>query len=295
MAVITIKRLSHCSFAEATAIWNNGFAGYFVDAAMSEERFVARLGLEGIYPSLSLVAYVDEEPAGMVLSGIRMIQGKKVAWNGGTCVATAFRGQGVAKALMEAAMQVYQEEGVEVATLEAFRQNERAISLYERMGYQVRDHLLFLTRTEDFASTDPFFQMNAPYVGIKGVPADVQLLPFYQAMAPWQTQWSGIHDGESVVVTDSRGEVVGYALYKRIFDEAGGVAAITLFQCAAAPEREDAEEIIRYTLTRVFAPESKVGRRGTFNFPASQELVVHILEEAGFVPSIEQVYMVKML
>ncbi len=287
--MITTKRLSECTFSEATAIWNKGFEGYFVDATTTEERFVARLGTEGISPRLSLVAYLDEEPAGMVLTGIRMIQGEKVAWNGGTCVASAFRRQGVGKALMEAAIQVYREEGVDIATLEAFRENEKAIALYEQMGYEIVDRLLFLHRTEAF---DGFLQGEPSYLAKKGVPADIQQLPFYQAMAPWQTQWQGITNGESLLVQDHQGSAIGYALYKRGFDAAGAVNAITLLQCAAAPERGDADEIIGFALSHVLSPGETVSRR-TFNLPASQKRVITFLEEAGFTPSIEQVYMIK--
>ncbi|WP_235827888.1 GNAT family N-acetyltransferase [Brevibacillus migulae] len=292
--VIVIKRLSTCTFSEAAEIWNKGFEGYFVDATTTDERFAARLGMEGLSPSLSVVAYVDDEPVGMVLTGIRNIQGKKVAWNGGTCIATAYRGQGLGKILMKAVLQVYEEEGVEWGTLEAFRENEKAIALYKAMGYDIVDRLLFLQRTEAFDRTNPFSQAEgAQYRYASGVPADVQGLSFYQAMAPWQTQWAGLRDGQSVLVKDQAGEAIGYALYRRAFDPAGAVSAITLFQCAAAPEREDADEIIRFALNHVFEPEREVAKRGTFNFPAGQERVVRILEEAGFSPSIEQVYMMK--
>ena len=294
--MIVIKRLSACTFSEAVEIWNKGFEGYFVDATTTEERFAARLGMEGLSPSLSVVAFVDDQPVGMILTGIRTIQGKKVAWNGGTCVATAYRGQGLGKVMMKAVLQVYEEEGVEWATLEAFRENEKAIALYKSMGFDIVDRLLFLQRTEGFDRTNPFSQaVGAVYQRESGIPADVQGLPFYQAMAPWQTQWAGLRDGESVVVKDQTGEAIGYALYRRAFDPAGAVTGITLFQCAAAPEREDADEIIRFALNQVFAPEREVGRRGTFNFPAGQDRVVRILEEAGFSPSIEQVYMMKQM
>jgi GNAT superfamily N-acetyltransferase len=291
--VITIKRLSECTMAEATEAWNKGFEGYFANMTMTVERFVWRLGSEGILPSLSVVAFVDGEPAGLVLTGIRTIEGKKVAWNGGTGVATAFRRQGVGKAMMEAVLQIYREEGVAIATLEAISHNEKAIALYRQMGYEVVDRLLFLQHTEGFASNPFAGKEEGTYQVTHGIPHDVRSLSFYVHMAPWQVQWAGVRDGESVLVSDERGEVVGYALYKRLFDDNGTLAAIHLHQCVAAPHRTDAADIMRAALSRVFAPFEAACKRSTFNFTASNETAVALLREAGFTTFMEQVYMTR--
>jgi len=293
MGAIQIKRLQACSLEEATEAWNKGFEGYYFDATSTVDQFITRMGAEGLSPALSVVAFADGAPVGLVLSGVRTIAGKKVAWNGGTGVATAYRRQGIGKVLMSAALDAYQEAGVEIATLEAFRQNERAIELYKLMGYDITDRLLFLQRT-DALDTETIFGALASDLSVEHArPQDVRHLPYYQHMAPWQTQWNGPRDGEAVLVRDAAGEIAGYALYKRGFDETGELLSISLLQCEADPKRKDVDAIIRAALTRVFAPLDRACKRSTFNFPASRERVVRILEEAGFVPSMEQVWMIK--
>ena len=42
------------------------------------------LSWEGLSPRLSVVAFKNNEPVGIVKNGIREIDGKKVAWNCGT-------------------------------------------------------------------------------------------------------------------------------------------------------------------------------------------------------------------
>lgn len=249
--------------------------------------------MEGLSPSLSVVGFVDGESVGLVLTGIRIIDGKKVAWNGGTGVATEYRKQGVGREMMKALLDIYQQEGVDIAILEAFKQNEKAIALYQQVGYDVIDQLLFLQHSGPFAQNPFACEGEKTYRLKKGIPQDVRHLAYYNSMAPWQTQWAGIRDGESVQVQDEAGAVVGYALYKRGFDDAGKQISISLFQCAAAPDRNDADQIIKTALSHVFGPFDQECRRATFNFPASQEQVVRILEEAGFAPSTEQVYMMK--
>ncbi|TGV13074.1 GNAT family N-acetyltransferase, partial [Mesorhizobium sp. M00.F.Ca.ET.186.01.1.1] len=144
--MITIKRMSDCTFAEVTKAWNRGFEGYFVSIVMTEEMLVQRLGNEGYVMGLSVVAFDGEEPIGLVASGLRTIGGKKVAWNGGTGVATEYRRQGVGRQLIDATLELYKEAGVQVATLEAMSQNSKAIALYEQKGYEVVDRLLFWQR-----------------------------------------------------------------------------------------------------------------------------------------------------
>ncbi|MCK9910183.1 GNAT family N-acetyltransferase, partial [Microbacteriaceae bacterium K1510] len=119
--LITIKRLSECTFEEGTKAWNRGFEGYYFDATSTVDRFTARLGMEGLSPALSVVGFVDGEPVGLVLTGVRTIDGKKVAWNGGTGVATEFRHQGVGRELMAALLEIYRQEGIHMAILEAFK------------------------------------------------------------------------------------------------------------------------------------------------------------------------------
>lgn len=291
--MFTMKRLSACTFHEALQAWNRGFEGYFFDMTMSLDRFISRFGMEGLSPELSIVAIHDGEPVGLVLTGVRTIDGKKVAWNGGTGVASSFRSKGLGKLMMKEILKVYREAGVDTAVLEAVQQNEKAISLYQRFGYEVIDRLLFLQRSEALGQ-NPFKTSDSmPYTLIKGVPQDVRGLSFYRSMSPWQSQWASVHNGESLLVSDHAGHPVGYAIYKRTIDESGQLSGITLMQCEAAPEREDADDIVRAALSKLFAPHEQSCRRTTSNFPASNLRVVKILQEAGFESGLEQVYMKK--
>ena len=73
---ITFKRLQDITFAEATEIWNQGFEGYFIQITMTVDSFLQRMALEGLSPAISVVAYVDGEPAGIVLNGVRHVNRK---------------------------------------------------------------------------------------------------------------------------------------------------------------------------------------------------------------------------
>src|SRR6185503_17480629 len=125
---VEIRRLNTCTFDQAVQIWNEGFKGYFVDMTVSLDAYLRRFVGDGLSTEYSFIAFCDGKPAGFLLNGIRSNAGKRVAWNGGTGVSPEFRGQGIGKLLVEAALELYAEQGVEIATLEALINNEAAIS-----------------------------------------------------------------------------------------------------------------------------------------------------------------------
>jgi ribosomal protein S18 acetylase RimI-like enzyme len=294
VAKLEILRLSESSFDDAVKIWNEGFQGYFVDMTLSLDRYLSRLQREGLSPEFSLMAFYDGTPAGFLLNGIRINPEPKVAWNGGTGVSPQFRGRGVGKALMRATVDLYQELGIQIATLEAISDNEAAISLYRQFGYEVVDGLAFFNH-EGELNERTFRQPNSQaYTTAQVVPYIVGQLDFYQESAPWQGHWQSLtrQNGEALIVSDSAGVAVGYALYKKKRDEQERIIEIALHQCKAIPGA-DTEAIIDCALRSLFAPLDLACKRSTYNFSKSNEAVLTMLTEAGFTSFIEQVHMVR--
>jgi ribosomal protein S18 acetylase RimI-like enzyme len=291
---LEIRRLSACSFDDAVQAWNEGFQGYFVDMTLSLDRYLARLLYEGLSPEFSLMAFCEGKPAGFLLNGIRTNPGSKMAWNGGTGVSPEFRGRGVGKALMQATIDLYQELGIQIATLEAISKNEPAISLYQQFGYDVVDSLVFLNH-EGQLSERVFRQPNGQaYTAAEVAPYLVGQLEFYQPSAPWQGHWQSLtrQNGEALVIANATGAAVGYALYKKKRDEQGRIIEIALHQCVALPDA-DTEAIIGCALRSLYAPLDLRCKRSTYNFSKSNEAVVAMLTEAGFTSFVEQVHMVR--
>lgn len=286
---ITIKRASACSLGELTDLWNEGFSDYFVPMKFTVEMFTNRFALDDLKPSLSVVAFIDDRPVGIILNGIRMVQGKKVAWNGGTCVSPEYRRYGVGKALMDASLAIYREEGVELATLEAFKDNARAIALYEQKGYKVIGHLEHYELRD---AVNPIsYDSHSSYTFKTGIPYDASKLDFYNNDLPWQSNWFNLRaGGESLIIYD-KDQAVGYLIFRRNYDEHGKVRDIVLFQCEIDPQRQDEEEIVRFGLSQLFAAENPIPRCASFNTLSSQAVLKGILTSSGFTLRIEQVYM----
>lgn len=290
---ITIKRMNECTMEEVLESWNKGWEGYYFNMTMGYDQYFARIASEGLSIPLSLIACAEGKPVGFLLNGIRILDGKKVGWNGGTAVCPEYRRHGVGRKLMEAALDVFRAEGCDAAILEAMSQNERAIALYEQYGYQTIDRLV-LYGCEQFGEGTFGLQGESPYT-VRAVPlSEAGNLPFYNHWAAWQTHWlSDRVNGEARIVADAEGNAVGYALCRRFYNLEGQLVAIVLTQCEALPEHTDADTILATALRDVFGPAALQCRRSTMNLSAKNERLLRLLELEGFQERDSQVYMLR--
>ncbi|MBP3963884.1 GNAT family N-acetyltransferase [Paenibacillus lignilyticus] len=288
--MITFNRFSQLPANEIVALWNKGFEGYFTNAAMNLDRFMARTVSEGLSLEHSLAMIVDGEPAGFVMNGFRTTNEGKTAWNGGTGIAPAHRGKGYGKQLMAQNVQLYREQNVNLALLEAIIQNEPAIKLYQGAGYQITGQLVcsILEDAIDPSLLLPSFPHR--FVIRHAKPRDAGMLSFYNHDAAWQTGWQSLNDGECCIIADGE-ELVGYALYKRNYSEDGSLASIVLLQCEAAPRRTDSGKILKALLKEVFSPLEMPYKRMTLNIRDTHDELLELLDRLGFMPYIEQVHM----
>jgi ribosomal protein S18 acetylase RimI-like enzyme len=288
---IEMKRLSDCPLKDAVNAYNAGFEGYFYEQSKTIESFSKRFGMEDLSPEHSVVAYYDGVPAGIVLSGMKKIDGEFVAWNGGTGVAKELRGKGVGKRLMHEAISIYRENDVRYATLEALSKNEAAIRLYEQLGYEVKKRLKFL-QYNGIHDEKIFGTANAHYQIQAVTPIELSEVDFYRNKTPWQTHKDNIHDGNAIILRDEKDTIVGYSLYKKMYKE-GEVASIGLLQLEAAENRPDVADIIKTLLKHSFSPWDRPFQRTTVNTPDDHNQLLTVLAECGFNEWEEQVWMIK--
>lgn len=286
---IEMKRLSDCPLKGGVEAYNRGFEGYFYNQTKDIDSFAKRFGLEDLSPEYSVVAYHEGKPVGIVLSGIKTINGEIVAWNGGTGVAKELRGKGVGKQLMNATLEIYRENGVRYATLEAISRNEGAIQLYKGLGYELKKHLKFLQFNE-VLSTEVFETQISSYKIEHVSPLELTGIDFSQHLHPWQNQ--NVHDATALVLLDEQNRIAGYSLTKRNYKE-GEVASIGLLQLETAEGRPDTVDIMKTLLKHSFSPLDRAFQRTTVNTPDTDVQLLEVLQKCGFEQWEEQVWMVK--
>ncbi|MGG3470626.1 GNAT family N-acetyltransferase [Neobacillus pocheonensis] len=280
---ITFKKLTECTIQDVVTAWNRGFEGYFVKIDMTPELFFNRVVNEGLSLNHSIVGFDSDEPIAILMNGFRTINGKKTAWNGGTGIATDYRGKGVSKLLMEETLKIYREEGVEVATLEAIKENERAIRLYQSYGYEITDSLVYLSGALK-VTTMTSIQTDS----IR--PEQLPLLPCYKEDLPWQCQWQSVKSGVAQVYYDEAGNPLGYSLFKRVWNQAGKLEKVFLYQLELLVDVSG--KTIDGIFTKITDHVDVAVNLMTINASLTNPAIQYLLEN-GFTKATEQVQMVK--
>lgn len=279
-----IKTVAQCTLDEVLKAWNKGFEDYFIEINMTAEMFLQRLVGEGLSPEHSIVVFDQEEPIAIVMNGFRTIDGQKTAWNGGTGISPAYRGKGVSRLLMEETLAIYKRENVELGTLEAIKENQVAIALYEKYGYVVANQLLFLSGEYE-ATAIPTVALQIEAIR----PEQLAHLSFYRENVPWQCSWQSVKHGEAKVFYNDNNEPLGYMLYKTLWNECGEVERILLYQLVIL---EDSNvDLLPQFLASIIT--HKVHLR-TVNFLANNPATSYLLKH-GLKVTTEQVQMTKQL
>lgn len=285
---IQFKKASELSLKQLQELWNASFEDYMVNMNMGLAVFVRRAAFEELNLEGSVVMFADGEPAGLTLNGYRMCGTEQRAWNGGTGIIKARRGQGLGRPLIEASLETYRNREVDAAYLEVFTQNEPAVRLYTSCGYETIEQLRVMEGPEEL--NQGAFGVTGSGRDFKvGVPAEAGALDFYDASGPWQTHWQCLKEGQSVMVSEGE-KPLGYALYRNAFDASGKQTSVVLTNAGVSPEAGDREAVLKSLLQFVMKPGTGL-KRHVNHVRSSNPLLGGILEEAGFSASLELLHM----
>ncbi|WP_198530492.1 GNAT family N-acetyltransferase [Bacillus sp. LL01] len=255
---------------------------------MDVDRFTTRIGNENISADLSIVAFDEKEPVGLLLSGYKRIGKEMVAWNGGTGVAASHRRKGIGKLLVDKACELYKEKEIHTSTLEAISENKQAILLYESKGYKVVDEVVHLT-----LETPGDFEDTLDYHPVFSSSQAAQYLSLYQHNTAWQSQWWCMKEGQLIQLLDNEGETVAYAMFKRQYSADGTLKAIVVTHCYIKENSSDPNKVLEALFSHLFPPSATNYQCTIAFFHTSNETVYKFLTDRGFNRKVEQVWMKK--
>jgi ribosomal protein S18 acetylase RimI-like enzyme len=136
MSSVALESASRFTHSELAEIFNAGYEGYYTPFTVDEEAFLFMSTIWDDDLQASRVAVADGDPVGICKLAIRGDRG----WIAGIGIAPAHRGKGVGEALMRGVLDGGRERGLREVWLEVLVQNEPAIRLYEKLGFErVRD------------------------------------------------------------------------------------------------------------------------------------------------------------
>ena len=208
MASVALEPASRFTLAELAQIFNAGYEDYFTPFDLDEAAF--RFMVETYDDDLdaSRVAILDDEPVGICKVAVRGDTG----WVGGLGVNVPHRNKGIGVVLMRRTIEELRARGVRELWLEVLVQNEPAVRLYERLGFEhVRELEVW---SLDELETE---RHELPSLALEDALGR-------EERPPWQRADASVSRLEGVHATgDDRGSLV--------YRVAGGVAS--LLQCAA--------------------------------------------------------------
>ena len=134
---MTLQILEKIAFEPIVATFNAAFSDYFVPIKLTKDLLVNKMTVEHIRLKYSVGAFDDGQLIGLILGGLDTVEGKKMAYNGGTGVVPNRRGKGITPKMYEFLLEIYRKEAVDMALLEVIDKNTAAIRSYEKVGFQV--------------------------------------------------------------------------------------------------------------------------------------------------------------
>lgn len=141
---LVVEDTGSLSLEQISKALNAGFTGYFVPVEFTPRSLAAFCRQYGIDLAQSLVVVPrsgeEQAPVGITLLGLRADRG----WCGGFGIVPEYRGTGASRLLLDALVERCRELELSSLQLEVLSQNERAIRLYERRGFNRTRELVVL-------------------------------------------------------------------------------------------------------------------------------------------------------
>jgi ribosomal protein S18 acetylase RimI-like enzyme len=172
------RKKIHAAFLVAFADYSMGSA-----AGLPEERLLLRMRKNAVDYDLSVGAYEDDRLVGFTLLGIDTWGGIVSAYDAGTGIVPAYRGQGLARRMLDHALPALRERGVERFVLEVLQTNEPAIKAYRKAGFgTTRELKSYVVDVASLAAplASPFALRPISGAQFEDVAADMDWLPSFE-------------------------------------------------------------------------------------------------------------------
>jgi len=135
---MNIKSLENTSLEEIVSCLCESFADYFVPMSPNVDYWSGRFKAARLSFELSFGMFESGRLVGFILHGIdNDVPGDLMAFNTGTGVLPDFRGLGCVDQLYAVALPLLIAAGVKTCRLEVIQKNDRAIRVYERIGFHI--------------------------------------------------------------------------------------------------------------------------------------------------------------
>lgn len=235
------------------------FSDYSVDLSPTSEEFDYRIHKKlNIDYELSAASFDGGDMIGFILHTSNLYEGIPTAFNGGTGVIPGFRNQKTGEELYEFLIPKIAAKSVARIILEVVDTNEKAIRLYEKMGFAFKRKFLC-------------YKLAKPYSGsghsehiVMGSMDDINedFADFESSFADCKNQLT-LGD-ECVLISQRDGKVAGYLVFQPRLGRISQVAISRIFRGEGIGSTliQEAQNQSKRNLTIMNIPEDEIGFQG---------------------------------
>ena len=133
--MITHRLLSSADSTKLFECFLEAFSDYQINMRVPRDEFEQRLVRDGVQFDVSAGAFDENRMVGFYMNALGEWQGKHLAFDAGTGVIPAYRRQGIAEELFTFMVPQLKAAAAEQYLLEVLTGNERAVTLYRKLGF----------------------------------------------------------------------------------------------------------------------------------------------------------------
>jgi ribosomal protein S18 acetylase RimI-like enzyme len=133
--MLSYRLLTAADFSSLYKCFLEAFSDYQVNMQMSEPEFAQRVNRDGVQLEISAGAFDHDRMIGFYMNAVGDWQGKLTAYDAGTGIVPDYRGRSIGKDLFAFVVSRLKERAVSQYLLEVLTSNERAASLYRKLGF----------------------------------------------------------------------------------------------------------------------------------------------------------------
>lgn len=180
-----IRSLKDIDFDTVFHAFEQAFSDYEIRFEKEEVR--AMLKRRGFTPELSFAMFDNGDIVAFTLNGTGIYRGVRTAYDTGTGTLKAYRDKGIAKEIFQYSIPYLKEAGIGQYLLEVIKGNDKAISVYSKLGFEVtREFDCFRQSRNEL--TDMAMSPAYPEISIMEIPTEriSTALSFCDFAPSWQ-------------------------------------------------------------------------------------------------------------
>jgi ribosomal protein S18 acetylase RimI-like enzyme len=182
--------LSEEDFPKLLQAFNLAFSDYFVQLKFTEDQLRHLFVERSVDIRRSLGVFANDEMIAFTVNGFGLWNGLETVYDAGTGVIPSFRRQHIAEKMFEFMIPFFREQGIKQYLLEVISENEKAMNLYQKLGFKIIRKVL-LVRAGDGLKAKLAPSANLKIVRLKE-PNWSELQQFWDGKPTWQSSFSAI-------------------------------------------------------------------------------------------------------